>query len=59
MKKNADFWAQVAIIVGSVGLTLFKSIYDTKRFDKDLNKFFDNQLEAKVLGIIKKSEGEK
>lgn len=51
--KKID-WFQVGVITMGLAATLVKSIYESKRFDSNLNKRYDDNFEKRVEEIIDK-----
>ena len=45
-------WFQVGVLVLGLSASLAKSIYETKRFDKNLNERYDDNLEKKISKIV-------
>lgn len=47
-------WFQVGVLTLGLTASLAKSLYETKRFDDNLNKKYDDNLEKRINEIIDK-----
>jgi len=47
-------WFQVGVLGLGLTASLVKSIYETKRFDANLNKRYDDNLEKRISEIVDK-----